>query len=502
MRPLSSLFAPVACYLIFTCSISAAPTEKEVIDNFEAALADSHYNFTDRDVVGAATRLFGWQGCSTAQSQAIYSGWQQSWKIMDAVQGENLNWNEAAALDYLAPPFINEEQQAEIKKIIDTVVTIRGGSSFNPFKWWLHVRCDDPAGKCPCGGNSPTFAYTTNKDRDSGYARINFCPRYFRTPNLDQVVSDNSKRDLPIEHRADLRNYVRNKGRVWFHELLHIDWASGVLPGWHIKDLEAYFLDEDKTLIRRRVYDPEMTKGLARYKFDPPFFIRRNADSFAMYSMAKYVQKAIGKYPHLPIATTLNDVDDMVTLLMIGDMTIDLQGQVTIAGPQDQDLCQIPDDEDGSEKNQDVVPFNSSAWFWATSAYPEDYQRQLRGWLADATPHHNRVRIVLMQTAMGPQWMAFQDTPDEPIKDFCTAKILARAPAEGDKDNLKFPTELPAFDAHAAKGCVYSGTSDLVGGLTCKDGAADIRCWEDPEWGEMSQCDGGRYMLGIKCDWK
>ncbi|KAM0351718.1 hypothetical protein ACHAPU_002230 [Fusarium lateritium] len=98
--------------------------------------------------------------------------------------------------------------------------------------------------------------------------------------------------------------------------------------------------------------------------------------------------------------------------------------------------------------------------------------------------------------------MAFQDTPDKPIENFCVAKILARVPAEGDEQNLKFPTEFPAFDAHGAKECVYSGASDVVGGMTCEDGASAIRCWEDPEWREMSQCDGGSYMLGIKCDWK
>ncbi|KAH7153976.1 hypothetical protein DER46DRAFT_687554 [Fusarium sp. MPI-SDFR-AT-0072] len=275
------------------------------------------------------------------------------------------------------------------------------------------------------------------------------------------VVEDNSKKDLPVEHRADLRNYVRNKGRVWFHELLHIDWASGVFPAYHITDISAYFLDEGGFFRCQLIYDLEMNKGLARYKFDPAFFIRRNADSFAMYAMAKCVQKAVGKYPHLPLAITLDDVDDGPSLLMTGDMTIDLQGKT-------------PDDEDGPGKKRDVVPFNSSAWFWGNSVYTEDYQRQLRGWLADVTSHHNRVRIVSMQTAMGPLWMAFQDTPDEPIKDFCTAKILARAPAEGDEHNLKFPTKLPAFDAHAAKGCNYSGTSDLMGGLSCEPSHFDI----------------------------
>jgi hypothetical protein len=97
-------------------------------------------------------------------------------------------------------------------EIIDTVATIRGGSSLNPFKWWLHVRCDDPNDKCPCGGTSSTIAYTKQEDSDSGYASINFCPRYFKLSNLDEVVKDNSKQELPISHRANLDNYVGNKG--------------------------------------------------------------------------------------------------------------------------------------------------------------------------------------------------------------------------------------------------------------------------------------------------
>ncbi|KAF4996966.1 hypothetical protein FGRMN_4184 [Fusarium graminum] len=530
MKSIHSAFASVVYYITLTSQIIFAPpidTQKgrqSSIDDFQAALLDSRYDFTGGNVAHTATRLFGWQGCSSDQRRAIYSGWQQSWKIMDVVDGKNLNWNEAAAFEYLAPPFINEEDQDEIQsmtltsilypicntdsdsEIIDTVSTIKGGSSLNPFKWWLHVRCDDPDDICPCGGSSTTVAYTTDKDKDSKYARINFCPRYFELSNLDEIVKDNSGKDLPMSRRANLENYIRNKGkycrRTWFHELLHIDWASGVLPEWHIKDMSARYTGPDGLPRYTTIYGPAKAKALGRYKFSPTFFIRRNADSFTMYAMAKYVQKAVGMYPHLPLAMTLEEVDGSANLFIAGDMTIDLQGKMTMAEPQDNDTCRTSNGEDSPEEEQEAVPFNSSAWFWGVSIYPEDYQRQVRGWLADATPRQNRVRMVLMQTALGPLWMAFQDTPDKPIEDFCSAKILARVNAEGDDQNLKFPTELPPFDAHGAKGCVYSGSSDIVGGMTCEEGASAIRCWEDPEWREMSRCIGGSYMLGIKCDWK
>lgn len=102
-----------------------------------------------------------------------------------------------------------------LSEILETVGTIKGGWNINPLKWWLHARCDDPDNRCPCGGVSSTVAYTTNKDPDSGYARINFCPRYFGLDNLDQRVKENSKRELPISHRADLDNYIQNKGACY-----------------------------------------------------------------------------------------------------------------------------------------------------------------------------------------------------------------------------------------------------------------------------------------------
>ena len=219
-----------------------------------------------------------------------------------------------------------------------------------------------------------------------------------------------------------------------------------------------------------------------------------------MYAMAKYVQKVVGKYPHLPLAMTFDDVEDGPGLFMSGGIIIDLQGKVTMAAATEDDSCHVPEIQDILE--EDVVPFNSSTWFWKTSDYPEDYQRQYRGWFADAYPYRNRVHIVFMYSALGPQWMTYADTPDEPITDFCSAKVLSNTLAEGDKNDWKFPTELPAFDAHSAKGCVYSGTTDLVGEMICESGASNIRCWEDPGSREMSECEGGRYMLGIKCDWQ
>ncbi|KAG7412232.1 hypothetical protein Forpe1208_v008718 [Fusarium oxysporum f. sp. rapae] len=214
MNSTFSLVASVAFFpSTFVASVHAANIDdlKGATDTFNAALANSQYNLTeaDGDICDFATRLFGFEGCGgwgSLKRKAIYSGWQQAWHMMDTVQGKDLNWNEAAAIEFFAPPFINEEEQPAIKStIIDTVATIRAGSSFNPFQWGLHVRCDDPGKKCKCKPNPP-LAYTTNKDQKSGKARIAFCPNYFLEPDLLKVIDENSKKELPLEHRADLNN--------------------------------------------------------------------------------------------------------------------------------------------------------------------------------------------------------------------------------------------------------------------------------------------------------
>ncbi|KAF5635636.1 killer toxin subunits alpha beta [Fusarium tjaetaba] len=488
--------------LTFHASVHAANIDdlKGATDTFSAALGESQYNLTeaDGDVGDFATRLFGFEGCGgwgSPQRKAIYSGWQQAWHMMDAIQGKELNWNEAAAIEFFAPPFINEAEQPAIKEIIDTVVTIRAGSSLNPFQWKLHVRCDDPSDICKCKPNTQ-LAYTTNKDHDTGKARIAFCPNYFLEPDLLKVIDENSKKELPIEHRADLNNYVRNKGRVWFHELLHVDWASGVDPRYHIVDLYALYSRSDQTVVKQKIYNTAKTKGLAAFHLDPAWWIKRSADNFAMYAMAKTVQKITGNYPHLPFASTLECVYD-IPHIGLNHVTA---GDVMIV-PEGQGKCQAPNNKHIPRDKSLVVPLNSTARLSSRSYYPEDYNRQLRGWLADSNPRHNRVRIVLMQASMEPQWIVLQDTHEEPIKYFCLAAVLTKVPAKGGEDNPEFPTELPAFEAHGAKGCVYSGTSSIVGSLACENGPPDIRCWEDPEWREMSYCDGGKYMLGIKCDW-
>jgi hypothetical protein len=62
----------------------------------------------------AKLTLEGWESCGSREAQ-IADAWQQSWEILDATRGKTVDWNEAAALEYLGPPAYNQNKQAAIQ---------------------------------------------------------------------------------------------------------------------------------------------------------------------------------------------------------------------------------------------------------------------------------------------------------------------------------------------------------------------------------------------------
>src|SRR5256885_4292724 len=60
----------------------------------------------------------------------------------------NVDWNSAAALEYLGPAAFNKNQQKQIQVVFANAATVYPGSFFNPFTWYIRVRCDDPFKRC------------------------------------------------------------------------------------------------------------------------------------------------------------------------------------------------------------------------------------------------------------------------------------------------------------------------------------------------------------------
>ncbi|KAI9763238.1 MAG: hypothetical protein M1840_000813 [Geoglossum simile] len=238
---------------------------------------------------------------------------------MDGIRENDVNWNDAAALEYLGPPGYNRERQGDIQDILHNLGTITGrGIPFPPLDWSVHVRCDDWLSDCS-GANGKTNAYATNESPDN-IATINFCAGYFRYPSLRTAVRrGRSSSDLTFKH--NLNNYDRTTGVIYtdnlrlktsqgyiiVHELLHINWVHKSGRYGHnrqVIDFRIEFWDQNEGRYKvRDVYGPEKAKILARYNRPGTLgdFIARSDENLGLYALAKYVQSQIGAYPHLPL---------------------------------------------------------------------------------------------------------------------------------------------------------------------------------------------------------
>ncbi|KAK2749084.1 hypothetical protein CKAH01_06581 [Colletotrichum kahawae] len=237
-------------------------------------------------------------------------------------------------------------------------------------------------------------AYTANSDDDSGLPRINFCPLYFGLDNLDAAMKFGNDKEKGVEHWADMTNYICNKGRAWFHEILHIDFATNARQygsNSHIDDVRMLYHNEgDDGIIRRQIYvayGPKMTKALARWK-SPTEYTIINADSLTMYAHAKYIQKAVGNiYPHLPLgaAPPRNIIDDFGQW-SAGDLfTVYANGTGKLgSSPEVSEYVvdeKCPQEFDGLEAEQDKYQLKLHATGFApASVYPEEYLAQYAEW--------------------------------------------------------------------------------------------------------------------------
>lgn len=337
---------------------------------------------------------------------AIYSGWQQSWKLMNLMYEESKNGidlNSAAALEFLGPPAETQGQRASFNSIYQNLSTIQPGYSLIPgfLKWRIHVRCDDYHGRCPCFANlnSQPFAYTlSGKDTQDGIAMINFCPRYFAEQNLDAAMKKADLTNFPFEW-MDMDYYKWTQGGTWFHELLHIDWVSksgGYGDNLDVTDVRMRIPirnDEGDLPVFKWVhaYEPLGTKMLARWGVSTGYWTVRNAESLLMFALARYVQKKVGLYPHLPLApgppSGVEGFDASSKyfsvpglLEMFGDGTVEMDANTTDYNDlswDPTDTCAILDDEVANDDSQILT---LSAAFAAETAYPTDYMSSWSSW--------------------------------------------------------------------------------------------------------------------------
>ncbi|KAL9015342.1 MAG: hypothetical protein Q9180_008885, partial [Flavoplaca navasiana] len=238
----------------------------------------------------------------------IYSGWQQSWKIMEASRNGDIDFSSAAALEFLGASGLNKDQHDAMNKLFKNLNTIQPRYIPQLFDWRLHVRCDDPKGKWTCNapGQKTMYAYASNRDADSGLARINFCPKYIepQTSTLPTIIKW-MKKETDKGFKFDIDQYHDSRAHVWIHELLHIDWVSQAKSygsNQHVTDLSINFVPSSGGVEREtRAYAGRNTKILARWPENTGKYIMLNADNLATYALAHYIQGQIDGYPVYPL---------------------------------------------------------------------------------------------------------------------------------------------------------------------------------------------------------
>lgn len=83
-----------------------------------------------QEVVVEGTKLINWDSCDSGQQKVIKEAWVDAIKLAEGAK--NIQWNSAAALQFLGPQAYNKEDQPKIQGILNNVATFDPAWWFNP----------------------------------------------------------------------------------------------------------------------------------------------------------------------------------------------------------------------------------------------------------------------------------------------------------------------------------------------------------------------------------
>lgn len=98
------------------------------------------------------TWLYGYIGCKKqfpGGKAKIDGAYYDSW-VMANVAGvkSDIDWNEAAALEFLGAPGLNKDKQSQIQAVLANIATVIYTYKNPLFVHYIKVRCDDPLKRC------------------------------------------------------------------------------------------------------------------------------------------------------------------------------------------------------------------------------------------------------------------------------------------------------------------------------------------------------------------
>ena len=97
------------------------------------------------------TWLYGYTGCKSfpGAKGKIDGAYYDSWVVAntDGVNSD-IDWNNAAALEFLGAPGLNQDKQAQIQAVLANAATVIYSYKNYFFQHYIKVRCDDPFNRC------------------------------------------------------------------------------------------------------------------------------------------------------------------------------------------------------------------------------------------------------------------------------------------------------------------------------------------------------------------
>lgn len=172
-------------------------------------------------------------------------------------------------------------------------------------------------------------------------------------------------------------------GHVWYHELLHIDWATKATNSDnHVTDIKFVMKDTNNNKKNIPATGPLNNKILARNGKHVGYWTSRNADSLTLYALSRYVQTKIGGiYPHLPLAPQikispngLKDAQGSDNIEMKDDGTVLYNSSAPIVS-QVAEACFVDDEGAGASTEIDT--------FTKEDKYSSDYKDQWSQWIKE-----------------------------------------------------------------------------------------------------------------------
>lgn len=97
------------------------------------------------------TWLYGYNGCRkfAGAKGKIDGAYYDAW-LMSTTEGvaSGIDWNSAAALEFLGAPGLNHAEQPKIQAVLANAATVIYSYRNPLFQHYIKVRCDDPFNRC------------------------------------------------------------------------------------------------------------------------------------------------------------------------------------------------------------------------------------------------------------------------------------------------------------------------------------------------------------------